>query len=153
MGHYRGILAARRLKKMRQGTMPAREGAPTTFKEGLLKARSHIIFLLGLSVAFGMVIKLETWNIQRQPGAALRILKTADIPTVSPTVLTAEEQGWARIAWQYFVNNYQPATGLVHSVDRYPASTMWDTASYLLALIVAYRLDLIDQETFDQRLS
>lgn len=124
-----------------------------TFKEGLLRARSHLVFLLGLSVAFGIVIKLETWDIQRQPGAVLQIPKTARIPTVSPTALTAQEQQWARIAWQYFVHNYQPTTGLVNSVDRYPASTMWDTASYLLALIAAYRLDLIDRETFDQRLS
>lgn len=124
-----------------------------TFTEGLLKARSHIIFLLGLIVAFGIVIRLETWELQRQPGAALQIPKTANIPAVSPAALTTQEQQWARIAWQYFVNNYQPTTGLVHSVHGYPAATMWDTASYLLALIAAYRLDLIAPDTFDQRLS
>src|SRR5439155_9103825 len=126
MDYCRGILAARRLKGMRKSNMPAREGSLMTFTEGLLKARSHIIFLLGLIVAFGIVIRLETWDIQRQPGAALRIPKTASIPTVSPTALSPQEQQWARVAWQYFVNNYQLATGLVNSVDRYPASTMWD---------------------------
>ena len=124
-----------------------------TFTEGLLKARSHIIFLVGLIVAFGLVIRLETWEIQRQPGATLRIPKTTSIPAVLPTVLTAQEQQWAHIAWQYFVNNYQPTTGLVNSVHGYPASTMWDTASSLLALIAAHRLELIAQDTFDQRLS
>src|SRR5262249_28098694 len=112
-----------------------------------------IIFLVGLIVAFGLVIRLEMWEIQRQPGAALRIPKTTGIPAVLPTVLTAQEQEWARIAWQYFVNNYQPTTGLVNSVHGYPASTIWDTASYLLALIAAHQLDLIAQDPFDQRLS
>jgi len=124
-----------------------------TFTEGVLKARSHLIFLAGLIVAFGIVIRLETWDIQRQPGAALRIPKTASIALVSPADLSAQEHAWGRIAWQYFVNNYQPTTGLVNSVDGYPASTMWDTASYLLALIAAYRLEIIEQDTFDQRLS
>jgi hypothetical protein len=55
-----------------------------TFAEGVLKARSHLIFLAGLIVAFGIVIRLETWDIQRQPGAALRIPKTASIAPVSP---------------------------------------------------------------------
>jgi hypothetical protein len=124
-----------------------------TFKEGLLKARSHLIFLAGLVVAFGVVIRLETWDVQRQPAVAPRIVKTAPLSTVVPADLSATEQQWARIAWQYFVHNWQPATGLVNSVDGYPSSTMWDTASYLLALIAAQRLDIISRDTFDQRLS
>src|SRR5262249_10609973 len=103
------------------GSQKSEGEGPMTFTEGLLKARSHLIFLLGLVVAFGIVIKLEMWDIQRQPGVPMQIPKLAPLPTVTPTALTAQEQQWARIAWQYFVTNYQPTTGLVNSVDRYPA--------------------------------
>jgi len=34
--------------------------------------------------------------------------------------LTAQEMTMARNAWQYFVANYQPTTGLVNAVNKYP---------------------------------
>lgn len=66
--------------------------------------------------------------------------------------LTAREQAMAVKAWQYFVTNYQPATGLVNAVNNYPSTTMWDSASYLAALTAARELGIIDKEQFDQRL-
>ena len=42
--------------------------------------------------------------------------------------LTPREQAMAVKAWQYFVTNYQPATGLVNAVNNYPSTTMWDSA-------------------------
>ena len=50
--------------------------------------------------------------------------------------------------WQ-FENNYQPETGLVNAVDTYPSTTMWDTASYMGALMAAYELRIIDKQVFD----
>jgi hypothetical protein len=122
-----------------------------SFKDGLIKARSHLILLLGLVVAFGIVIKLESWD--PAPRRGLQIDHSTGVPHPSRSPLTAEEQLWARVAWRYFENNYEPATGLVNSVDGYPASTMWDTASYLMAIITAYRLAIIRQEEFDRKLS
>ena len=128
-----------------------------TFKQGLLSARSHIIFLLGVSAAFALMYYLEKWDIQKkleqQIRQGLAIEQSKDIPTVSPRELTAEEKQWAGVAWLYFENNYHTETGLVNSVDNYPASTMWDTASYLMALISARRLDIVNPEIFDARLS
>lgn len=46
--------------------------------------------------------------------------------------LTAQEMTMARNAWQYFVANYQPTTGLVNAVNKYPSTTMWDSAPTLL---------------------
>ncbi len=123
-------------------------------KDGLLKARSQIVFLVGLVCALAVIVLLEHWDfdgvlVRRPP-----VVKTPGIPTVPPPrELTPEERQWAKVAWRYFQNNYQPHTGLVNSVDNYPASTLWDTASSLLGLIAAYRLELISQGEFDGRLS
>ena len=59
----------------------------------------------------------------------------------------------AEIAWKYFNNNTQPETGLVNAVDKYPSTTMWDTASYLGALVSAYELKIIDKNEFDRRMT
>jgi Protein of unknown function (DUF3131) len=122
-------------------------------KENLIRARSHIIFLIGLITAFGIVIGLERWQPQVQMRAETNIEKTRKIALAPAAMLTEQEMGWGKIAWQYFENNYQADTGMVNSVDKYPASTMWDTSSYLMALISARRLDIITEEKFDERVS
>jgi hypothetical protein len=58
----------------------------------------------------------------------------------------------AEAAWRYFERNQQSATGLVNSVDGYPSATMWDTASYLAALVSARALGLIDDGELERRL-
>ncbi|MBK4735402.1 DUF3131 domain-containing protein [Noviherbaspirillum pedocola] len=67
--------------------------------------------------------------------------------------LTEQEMQMARIAWKYFENNTQPENGLVNAVDGYPSTTMWDTASYLGALVAAEQLHIIDRATLDKRLA
>ena len=74
------------------------------------------------------------------------IRKTADS-------LTAEEKNYARIAWKYFENNCHPTTGLVNSVDMYPSTTLWDLSSYLLGMMSAYELGIIDSAEMDNRLT
>lgn len=49
-------------------------------------------------------------------------------------------------------NNYQPNTGIVNAVDSYPSAAMWDIASYLIALVSAHKIGLIDQFEFNRRL-
>nr|WP_242055053.1 DUF3131 domain-containing protein [Nostoc flagelliforme] len=67
--------------------------------------------------------------------------------------LTPEEQTYARSAWQYFVKNYQPATGFTNSTGGYPSGTLWDMGNYLMALNAARWLNLTDQADFDTRLN
>ncbi|MDZ8236809.1 MAG: DUF3131 domain-containing protein [Nostoc sp. ChiQUE01a] len=67
--------------------------------------------------------------------------------------LTPEEQTYARAAWQYFVKNYQPATGFTNSTGGYPSGTLWDMGNYLMALNAARWLNLTDQGDFDARLN
>ena len=67
--------------------------------------------------------------------------------------LTPEEDGYARSAWQYFLNNYQPDTGFTNSVGGYPSGSLWDMGNYLTALNAARWLNLIPQSDFDARLN
>lgn len=66
--------------------------------------------------------------------------------------MTEEEYEWANTAWVYFENNYQENTGLVNSVDGYPSTTMWDTASYLMGLLAAEKLNIISKNKFELRM-
>ena len=127
----------------------------STFKQDLKQARSAIVFLIGLTLAFGLVFTLEKWKPQVglvRSGTLLGV-GNYDLPVREPRKLKENELQWAKTAWQYFEKNYQPETGMVNSVDKYPASTMWDTSSYLLGLISAYRLSIVDEEEFDVRTS
>lgn len=65
--------------------------------------------------------------------------------------LTAEQKRMAEAAWKYFENNFQAETCLYNSVDGYPSTTMWDTASAVAGLVSAFELELIDAKTFDER--
>ncbi|WP_376873935.1 DUF3131 domain-containing protein [Albirhodobacter sp. R86504] len=65
--------------------------------------------------------------------------------------LTDREFAMAQTAWAYFVKRFQPETGLVNAVGSFPSTTLWDTASYLSALVSAYELCVIDKREFDTR--
>ncbi|GGB00756.1 DUF3131 domain-containing protein [Allosediminivita pacifica] len=75
----------------------------------------------------------------------------ADAPFGRHGPLTEREMEMARTAWSYFVERYQPETGLVNAVGAYPSTTLWDTASYISGLVAAYELGIIDKRTFDSR--
>ena len=139
-----------------------------TFLDGLRAARSRIIIILGLLTSVGIIVALESVKLPRaangaspssgalqsaQGVPAFTFKRTAAIPPPAPSELTPEEREAAKIAWKYFENNYQATTGLVNSVDSYPASTMWDTGSYLMALLSAYKLGVIPQTIFRERMN
>ncbi|WP_353628479.1 DUF3131 domain-containing protein (plasmid) [Sulfitobacter sp. TCYB15] len=65
--------------------------------------------------------------------------------------LTDREYAMAQTAWSYFEKRFQPDTGLVNAVGAYPSTTLWDTASYISALVSAYELCVIDKRDFDTR--
>ena len=67
--------------------------------------------------------------------------------------LSPEDLEDARIAWLYFERNYQPRTGFVSSVESYPATSLWDLGSSLLATVAAEELGLVDTDVFDDRIS
>ncbi|MFB6257277.1 MAG: DUF3131 domain-containing protein [Flavobacteriales bacterium] len=69
------------------------------------------------------------------------------------TALSERERKIARTAWSYFERNYVDSTGFVNSVDKYPATTLWDLSSSLHALLSAHNLGLIDRSVMDRRLT
>ncbi|RJX71398.1 DUF3131 domain-containing protein [Vibrio sinensis] len=121
------------------------------FKQALVNARHHIVFILGLITALVIAFSIESREPERVLGN-IRFESTQAIPYRESRVLTQQEFEWANIAWQYFENNYQENTGLVNSVDGYPSTTMWDTASYLMGLISAEKLNVITNQQFEIRM-
>ena len=127
-----------------------------SFTRNLVHARSYIITILALVIAFGVVIWMETRGGWTQPGAAAAELpRSVEAQAIRSATrpLTEQERGWARVAWSYFERNVDAQTGLASSVENYPSATMWDTGSYLMAVISARRLGLIEQPEFDARIS
>ncbi|MEJ6399116.1 DUF3131 domain-containing protein [Yoonia sp. 208BN28-4] len=127
------------------------------FKSNLLKARSHIIFLIALGCGLALVTAIDAASETRadtQTGA----VAMAEFDNVTPLKLAVtgssspEDLAHAQIAWQYFVNNTDPETGLVNSTDNYPSTTMWETGSYVVAVLSANRLGLIDAGEAESRI-
>jgi hypothetical protein len=67
--------------------------------------------------------------------------------------LTQEERQWAEIAWKYFDNNYQDSTGLVNGSDTFAVASVWNIADTIAATIIAHEFELLDDYTFDLRIS
>lgn len=125
----------------------------SSLRSGLKTARGNIVFIIGLLLAFTIVI-----NLEKMDTGEFELVKTDKISITndksindSYRPLTADEREWAKIAWSYFENNTIEETGLVNSVDGYQASTLWDTSSYILGLISAAKLEIIEFEEFDRR--
>lgn len=105
------------------------------------------LFLVGVLLQFLANFFLQQPSIAQQPSSQGGACAQITAP------LTPEEQEYAKVAWQYFVKNYQPATGFVNSVNNYPSGSLWDMGNYLTALNAARWLNLIDQKEFDNRLN
>ncbi|EKC2242371.1 DUF3131 domain-containing protein [Salmonella enterica] len=122
-----------------------------SWKKNLLRARSYIAVMTGFLIASGIVLYVETHMPKSMP-LQNELTLSHDFPDLpEPRALTLNEAIWARIAWQYFVNNTQPS-GLVNSIDNQPYSTMWDTGNYLIAMISAERLGIISHQEFNDRM-
>ncbi len=132
-----------------------------SFRTNLVKARSHITFLVALGVGLAIVISLEK-KIEKQsatpmiseekvvalPVETLSPLEAFEdvtpLPLATTGTTTADDIAYAQTAWRYFDNNTDPETGLVNSADKYPSTTMWETGSYFLAVISADLLGVIE---------
>ncbi|MFA0439183.1 hypothetical protein BCU70_06535 [Vibrio sp. 10N.286.49.C2] len=121
------------------------------FSKAMLAARHHFVFILGLATALVIAFSIETRDYGKTLGN-ITFEAHEEIPLKAQRVLTQEEFTWATTAWVYFENNYQENTGLVNSVDGYPSTTMWDTASYLMGLIAAEKINIITTDVFKMRM-
>lgn len=140
-----------------------------SFRDDLLKARSRIAFIVALSLAFPLVLYLDAApgkiGDPTAPSASNPLSPQPSPPTDYTDQLTNQERRlaistaiplrkdqieWAKIAWRYFENNIDPASGLANATNDYKSTTMWDTGSFLLAVISAQKIGLIDKKTFDR---
>lgn len=126
-----------------------------SIRNNIVKARSHIAFAIGLCLAAGFALSMETGIATSMRGQTNRVIAASPEQTALSPIkgLTAKDLENAETAWQYFERNFQPETGLVNSANNFPSTTIWDQASYLLGLISAQRIGVIDQETFDRRMA
>lgn len=121
-----------------------------SFKENLIKARSHIIFLTALGCGLALVTAIDgTLDAGGQDIVSDPMTQFDDITPLPLAVTGASSEAdleHAHIAWRYFQNNTDATTGLVNSTDNYPSTTMWETGSYFVATMAADRLGLIEPE-------
>jgi hypothetical protein len=122
-----------------------------SFKENLIKARSHIIFLAALACGLALVTAIdgraETPDQSQGTGSHMAFFEdVTPLPLAIVGTSTPQDLEYARIAWRYFQNNTDANTGLVNSTDNYPSTTMWETGSYFVAVISANRLGVIERD-------
>jgi hypothetical protein len=85
------------------------------------------------------------------PGPLLPELPAPARPKPHPDLAFLLEA--ARGAWTYAAAEYQPATGLINSVTKYPFATVWDIASGLAAIHCAGELGIIPAADADARMA
>ncbi|MEM5472106.1 DUF3131 domain-containing protein [Hoeflea sp. AS60] len=131
-----------------------------SFRENLVRARSHIVFLVALVLGLTLVIWLEglgdmqkTTETKTAPNPMDRFEAITPLPLAVVGKSSDKDLEQARIAWTYFQNNVDPDSGLVNSANSYPSTTMWETGSYFVAVLSAERLGLIDAAEAEARLS
>ena len=137
-----------------------------SFRSNLIKARSHITFLVALGFGLALVVFLEN-TIDKRATRDPELMESSAVEqrsplaafeavTPLPLAMTGESSesdlDYARIAWRYFENNTHKTTGLVNSADKYPSTTMWETGSYFIAVISAELLEIIDPDEAQSRL-
>lgn len=133
-----------------------------SFRENLIKARSHLVFLAALGCGLGLVLTLEKLDVSENLANTEEVeaqSKMAAFEAITPLPLAVvgksspEDLIYAKTAWQYFINNTNADTGLVNSADKYPSTTMWETGSYFIAVISADMLGLIETDEAHARIS
>ncbi|MEZ3498476.1 DUF3131 domain-containing protein [Pantoea sp. KPR_PJ] len=123
-----------------------------SLKSGIYSARSYLTILIGFLLGFAIVLWVERQMPARVETTDGIVLSKSFPPLPQQRELTFDEAVWARIAWQYFVNNTQ-ANGLVNGEAGKPWLSLWSTGSYLLATISAQQLAIIPDAEFDDRIA
>ena len=124
-----------------------------TFRKNLKNIRGNLTFVLGLTLAAGLVIGIEHKVLRSILNTNLAKIPSApdQIPLAPQRALSPSEKSAAQTAWQYFLANTDPDTGLINSVNAFPSTTIWDQGSAMLALICAQRLDILSLEDYNNR--
>lgn len=122
-----------------------------SFLRGLLAARSHLAFLVGLAGAFAAVQATSPPSPEARASAGFSGAEE-ELKLRSPAPLTESERELARAAWAYFERNTDARTGLTSSLTGYPSTTMWEVGSQLMATLAAQDLGVIPEAKARERL-
>ena len=126
-----------------------------TFLRGLLAARGHLAFIVGVAAAFLVVRAVDRETRPRLTRDARPVSPPAsarDLPLRPPgSALDARELELARAAWSYLERNTDPGTGLATAVEGYPAVTLWDVGSQLMGILAAEDLGLVSRAEASSR--
>ncbi len=124
------------------------------FWSGLLTARSHLAFLIGLTAS--ILVVRYAGRIARgdapAPSGLSALASTKEPALRPPGPLGPEERRLARAAWSYFERNTDATTGLAGAVEGYPSTTMWDAGSQLMAILAGEDLGVISADQAVTRL-
>lgn len=71
----------------------------------------------------------------------------------SDEILCCEDALSAKLAWEYFEENYNEKTGLVNGMNKFPQVKVEHIGSTIFATISAYKLELIKKDEFAQRIT
>ena len=125
-----------------------------SFLGGLLTARSHLAFLVGIAAAvFTVHLAKKLVLAEEAPAAGFAALAPeGELPLRPRSPLDPGERQMARAAWSYFERNTDAGTGLTGSVEGYPSTSMWDTGSQLMAILAAEDLGVISADEAERRL-
>ncbi|MGH1578572.1 DUF3131 domain-containing protein [Planktotalea sp.] len=140
-----------------------------SFRQNLIHARSHLIFLTAIACGLALVTYLEADTEMEKTVTksetfahagqiidqnAMSTLEAIEpLPIAPRRSATPTDVAHAKTAWRYFENNTDANTGLVNSANKYPSTTMWETGSYFVAVISAQLLEVIDANEAEARLS
>ena len=115
--------------------------------------RSSVLFVSGLVLAAVLAVIIDGgWRYQIRSGQMMIDLsEPGELTVQTKRELAPEDWAAAERAWRYIAANSRPETGFVDSVAGFPSTTLWDQGSYLLALVGAERLELIESDEFHAR--
>ena len=127
-----------------------------SFLRGLLAARAHLAFLVGLAAAFLTIHAVDRSmrpRVGRERAAAVEGAAASALPLRERVpALDARERAMASAAWAYIRRNTRPETGLATSVRGWPAATLWDLGSQLMGILAAEDLGLASRREAAARL-
>jgi hypothetical protein len=119
-----------------------------------------IFFILAITAATFVVLyveKVRPSDLGEVGGLFLKdheIIKTHEYKLKPPAgKLTEEEIIFAKIAWKYFENNFDVETGFINGKDNCTEFTFQDLTSYLMGMLSAFEIGIIDSLSLHHRIS
>lgn len=113
--------------------------------------RGSFAFIAGLVVTASLAVYQDDWGRVMQGGSLTSLPQGEGRAPMGVRDLTERDWQAAVTAWTYFESYYRPETGLVDAIQDHPSATLWDQGSYVLALVSAHGLGVIDITTLTYR--